>query len=67
MKRLIWAVRWPVEYGLETLQGSVSDGLCPNLTLQNVTSLPARDDIPLLAHLANELANGAVSPPSHSM
>jgi len=43
----------------------VSNGLCPNFTLQNVTSLPARDNIPLLALVENELANSAVSPPSH--
>jgi len=41
----------------------VSDSLPPNLTPQSVTSLPARDDIPLLALLENQLVNGTVSTP----
>ena len=67
VKRLIWAVRRRVEFGLEALEGTVSDGLRPNLIPQNVASLPARDDIPLLTLLENESANGAVSPPSHGV
>jgi len=66
VKMQIWAVQWRVEFGLEALAGIVSDGLRPNLTPQIVPSLPARDDIPVLALLVNDLANGTVSPPSHS-
>ena len=51
MKRLILAVRRQVELGLEVLKRTVSDGLCSNLTLHNVTSLLVRDHIPLLALL----------------
>ena len=43
----------------------MSDGLSPNLTRQSVASLPARDNIPLLALLEHELSNGSVSPLSH--
>jgi len=65
-KRLICAIWQHVEFGLKAVEGTVSNGLHPNLTPQNVASLPARDNIPLLALLENKLANGSVSPPSHS-
>ena len=55
-----------VEFGLKALECSASDGLRPNLVLQGVTGLPTREDVPLLALLENKLANGMVSPPSHS-
>ena len=66
MKRLIWAICQRVELCFEALAGSVSDGLRPNLTQQNVTRLPARDNIALMALLENELETGMVSPSSHS-
>jgi len=66
VKRLIWAFQRRVEFGLEALEGTVSDGLRPNLTSQNVANPHGRDDIPLLALLEHELANGVVFPPSHS-
>jgi len=66
VKRLLWAVRRRVEFGFEAMEGTVSNGLHPNLILPNVASQPARANIPLLALLENELANGLVSPPSHN-
>jgi len=66
VKRLIWAVRRSVEFGLAALEGTVSDGLHPNLTPKNYTSLHAREDISLLVIMENESVNGVVSPPSHS-
>ena len=65
MKRLIWAVLGCVEFGLEALEGTVSHGLRPDLTPQNVAGLPTGSDVPLLALLKDEFSKGAVSPPSN--
>ena len=65
MEGLIWAVPGCVEFGLEALESSVSDGLSPDLTPQSVIGLPRREDVPLPTLLENELVNGAVSPPIH--
>ena len=66
MKKNVWAVQQRVEFGLAALEGTVPNGLCPNLTPQSFAHLPARDDIPLQALLENESADGTVSPSSNS-
>ena len=66
MEGLIWAVLGCLEFGLKALECSVFDSLHPNLVSQGVAGLPTREDVPLLALLENKLANGAVSPSSHS-
>ena len=66
MERLVLAIPEEVELGLETLEGSVSDDHSPDFIPQSVAGLLAREDIPLIALLENEPANGDVSPPSHS-
>ena len=66
MESPIWAIPGGVEFGLEALEGRVSDDLRPNLIPQSVAGLLARENIVLIALLENEFANGDVSPPSHS-
>ena len=61
----VCAIPGGVEFGLEALEGSVSDDLGPNFIPQSVAGLLAREDIPLVALLENEPPNGDVSLPSH--
>ena len=61
----VWAIPGGVEFGLEAVEGSVSDNLGPNFIPQSVAGLLAREDIPLVAPLENEPPNGDVSLPSH--
>ena len=61
----VCAISVAVQFGLEALEGSVSDNLGPNFIRQSVAGLLARDDIPLVALLKNEPLNSDVSVPSH--
>ena len=61
----VWAIPGGVEFGLEALEGSVSDDLGPNFIPQSIAGLLAREDIPLGALLENKPLNGDVSLPSH--
>ena len=62
----IWAIPGGVEFGLEDLEGRLSDDLRPILIPQSVAGLLARENIVLIALLENEFAKSDVSPPSHS-
>ena len=61
----VLAIPGGVEFGLEALEGSVSDDLGPNFIPQSVAGLLAREDIPLGARLENEPPNDDGSLPSH--
>ena len=54
MESPAWAILRGVEFGLEALEGSVSDDLGPNFIPRSVAGLLAREDIPLVALLENE-------------
>jgi len=63
---LIWAVLSSVEFGLELLESSVSDGPRLDLAAESLIGLTAREDIPYLTILENGLANSGVCPLSHA-
>ena len=65
MESPVFAIPGGVEFGLEALEGTVSDDLGPNFIPQSVASLLAREDIPLGALLENLPLNGNISLPSH--
>ena len=65
MESPVWAIPGGVEFGLEALEGSVSDDLGPSFIPQSVAGLLAREDIPLVVLLENEPPYCDVSFPSH--